>query len=324
MKIMVTGGAGYIGSHTSKALAKAGHTVVVYDNLSTGFRELARYGAFVHGDILDEAKLRATMAEYKPDGIIHFAASAYVGDSMKWPGAYFRNNVTGTLNILEAMRLEHVPSIVVSGTCAVYGQPEIVPIVEDCPKAPINPYGASKLFMERMLEDFHMAHGLNWVSLRYFNAAGCDREGEVGELHNPEPHIIPRIFMAMEGKLPKLEIFGDDYSTPDGTCVRDYIHVEDLALAHVRALEYLAKGGASKAFNVGTGNGFSVKQLVETAEKVTGKKVPHVYAPRRPGDPPFLIANPSLIHNTLGWQPACSDVETVMSSAYAWYIANNN
>lgn len=324
MKIMVTGGAGYIGSHTSKALAKAGHTVVVYDNLSTGFRELARYGTFVHGDILDEAKLRTAMAEHKPDGIIHFAASAYVGDSMKWPGAYFRNNVTGTLNILEAMRLEHVPSIVVSGTCAVYGQPEIVPIAEDCPKAPINPYGASKLFMERMLEDFHMAHGLNWVSLRYFNAAGCDREREVGELHNPEPHIIPRIFMAMEGKLPQLEIFGNDYPTPDGTCVRDYIHVEDLALAHVRALEYLAKGGVSKAFNVGTGNGFSVKQLVETAEKLTGKKVPHVYAPRRPGDPPFLIANPSLIHSTLNWQPTCSDVETVISSAYAWHIANNN
>ena len=318
MKVLVTGGAGYIGSHTCKELALQGHTPIVYDNLSTGHREFVRYGDFVHGDILDTQCLRAAMRRHKPDGVIHFAAFAYVGESVQNPGKYFHNNVSGTLSILQAMRDENVPSIVVSSTCAVYGQPEQVPIPVSCPTAPINPYGASKLFMERMLADFHTAHGLKWAALRYFNAAGCDADGEIGEWHEPETHLIPRVIWAAQGKIDALQIFGDDYPTPDGTCIRDYVHVRDLAQAHILALQHLALGQESRAFNLGTGTGFSVREIIEGVEKVSGKKVPCTMAPRRPGDPARLIADASESAEVLGWHCEHSVLENILESALRW------
>ena len=236
MKVIVTGGAGYIGSHTCKELAKAGIEVIAYDNLSTGHKDFIKWGPFEQGELADKARLQQVFDKHKPDGVIHFAAFAYVGESVRNPGNYFRNNVVGTLNLLEAMRDSEVKNIVVSSTCAVYGIPEKLPISEDTPHNPISPYGASKMFMERMLPDFEVAHGIQWTALRYFNACGADPEKEVGELHDPETHLIPRVLMAANGDIPHLEVFGDDYPTPDGTCQRDYIHVTDLASAHVAAL----------------------------------------------------------------------------------------
>lgn len=319
MNILVTGGAGYIGSHVCKHLTQHGHKVVVYDNLSTGFRELARWGVFEHGDVRDESRLRDCLRRHQPDGVIHFAASAYVGVSVREPGAYYRNNVGGTLSLLEAMRLEGVQRLVVSGTCAVYGQPDRMPITEHCALAPVNPYGFTKLCMERMLADFATAHGLAWVSLRYFNAAGCDPDGETGECHNPETHLIPRVLMAAAGQIPTLEIFGDDYPTPDGTCIRDYVHVQDLASAHRLALEYLAQGGESRAFNLGTGTGLSVRQILDAATQACGRSIPHVFTSRRPGDPAELVADASLIRETLGWKTTHSDVAQIMRTAWAWH-----
>lgn len=299
---MVTGGAGYIGSHTCHALARAGHELVVYDNLSTGHRDFARWGAFEHGDIGDYATLRKVFARHKPDAVIHFAAKAYVGESVLNPGKYFRNNVCGTLTLLEAMRDAGVGNIVVSGTCAVYGEPKKMPIKEDTPTNPINPYGASKLFMERMLADFHAAHGLNWLSLRYFNAAGASPAGEIGELHSPETHLIPRVMLAALGLLPEICIFGTDYPTPDGSCVRDYIHVDDLARAHILGVEHLLNGGASIALNLGTGKGSSVLEIISGVEHICGKQVPAKMEGRRPGDPAILVADPSAAKEVLGWQ----------------------
>lgn len=306
MKVCVTGGAGYIGSHTCKALAKAGHEVVVYDNLSTGHREFARFGAFEHGDINDAQKLRACLRRYKPDAVIHFAASAYVGESVENPGKYFRNNVCGTLSILESMRDEDIPAIVVSGTCAVYGQPDTVPITESCSKNPMSPYGASKLFMERMLEDFARAHGLRWMSLRYFNAAGSSPEGDIGELHDPETHLIPRAILAALGRVPPLEIFGGDYPTPDGTCVRDYIDVHDLASAHILAAAHLLNGGKSQALNLGSEKGSSVREIISGLERISGQKIPRRMAARRAGDPAKLIADATRAREVLGWKPVMS------------------
>lgn len=319
MKIFVTGGAGYIGSHTCKALANAGHTAIVYDNLSTGHRELVKWGPFEYGDIGDYATLSSCLRRHHPDGIIHFAASAYVGESVRDPGKYFRNNVAGTLQILSCMREAGIRSIVVSGTCAVYGKPKEQPITEGCPTVPINPYGASKLFMERMLADFETAHGMQWVSLRYFNAAGADLECETGERHIPETHLIPRMLMAMDGSAPPLQVFGDDYATPDGTCIRDYVHVADLAQAHVKALEYCASGGSSAAVNLGTGKGLSVLEIIEAARVHLGKDVPYVTGPKRVGDPPALAADASLARNLLGWEPQYSDAATILISAWRWH-----
>lgn len=321
MKVCVTGGAGYIGSHVCKALARVGHEVVVYDNLSTGHREFARFGAFEHGDINDTTRLRSCFARHRPDAVIHFAASAYVGESVTNPGKYFRNNVCGTLSILEAMRDENVPAIVVSGTCAVYGQPDVAPIREDCPKNPINPYGASKLFMERMLADFATAHGLAWMSLRYFNAAGSSPDGEIGEWHEPETHLIPRVIFAALGLIPKLMIFGADYPTPDGTCVRDYIDVQDLATAHIRAAASLLDGGESMPINLGTGQGSSVLEIIRVLEKISGRAIPHEFAPPRPGDPPFLVADAKRAKKALGWEAKIGLSETL---ANAWrYLSQN-
>lgn len=321
MKILVTGGAGYIGSHTCKHLVRHGHQVVVYDNLSTGFRELARWGAFEYGDILDQARLRDCLGRHRPDGVIHFAALSQVGTSVREPGVYYRVNVGGTLNLLEAMRQEEIPLLVMSGTASVYGQPDRIPIPESSPTVPNNPYGASKLFMERMLADFSTAHGLSWVSLRYFNAAGADPEGECGEMHDPETHLIPRAFMAATGTIPRLDLFGDDYPTPDGTCIRDYVHVLDLASAHRLALDYLARGGASRAFNLGTGAGFSVRRILDAAAEACGRPVPHIVAPRRPGDPAELVADAALGRAALGWKPEHSGLEEIMATAWAWHAA---
>lgn len=322
MKICVTGGAGYIGSHTCKALVDAGHTVVVFDNLSTGHRDFVRWGQLVHGDIQETTKLRACLKQFRPDGIIHFAASAYVGESVQNPGKYFRNNVAGTLSILEAMRDEGVNAIVVSGTCAVYGQPERVPIVENYPPNPINPYGASKLFMERMLADFAVAHGIGWMSLRYFNAAGSSPDGEIGELHSPETHLIPRVMLAALGRLPAIEVYGTDYPTPDGTCIRDYIHVEDLAKAHILAIEHLLGGGECMALNLGTGHGSSVRQIIDGVTEISGSLVPYCDRERRAGDPGCLVADAGNARRVLGWR-AEKSLQTMLRDAWRFLKAHN-
>lgn len=323
MRVLVTGGAGYIGSHTCKAIARAGGEVLVYDNLSTGHRRFARWGDFEHGDIRDTQKLRACLKKWRPDVIIHFAASSQVGESVQNPGMYFRNNVGGTLSLLEAMRDEGIANIVVSGTCAVYGQPEKTPITERMPTLPITPYGASKLFMERMLADFATAHGIRWMSLRYFNAAGCDPEGETGELHAPETHLIPRIIMSALGVIPQISIFGEDYPTPDGTCIRDYIHVDDLADAHIRAATHLLDNGESMAINLGTGTGASVREILHKLEEIAAAPIPHEVAPRRAGDPARLIADAALAHRILGWKPE-RDIDVILRDAWNFLKENRS
>ncbi len=319
MRVLVTGGAGYIGSHTCKFLAEQGHDVLVYDNLSTGHRDFVRWGNFEQGDILDGQRLQTVMQAFQPHGVIHFAAKSQVGESVSDPGLYIRNNVGGTLELVEAMRACRVGAIVVSGTCAVYGQPDRIPIVEECPKSPLNPYGATKLFMEQLLADMENAHGLRSVTLRYFNAAGCDELAEIGERHEPESHLIPRALMAISGHISELAVFGNDYPTPDGTCIRDYIHVHDLARAHVLALEYLMQKGASCCLNLGTGRGFSVKEILEGIERVTERKVPHTIHARRAGDPAKLVADASKALSVLGWKPTCSDLEHILRTAWTWH-----
>lgn len=318
MKVIVTGGAGYIGSHTCKELARQGHQPIVYDNLSTGHRSLVQWGEFEYGDILDSLRLQTVFRKHKPDGVIHFAAKSVVSESVNEPGYYFRNNVTGTLSLLETMYNEQVKYIVVSGTCAVYGQPEQMPIHEDMQKSPVTPYGTSKLFMESMLKSFEVAYGLCWVSLRYFNAAGCDPDGETGEWHEPETHLIPLVLQSILTNSP-LTIFGNDYPTKDGTCIRDYIHVCDLAHAHVLALMYLVKGRLSEAMNLGTGSGFSVKQIIDSVKQVTDKKVQYRLGKRRDGDPPCLISSSQKAQSLLGWKPQYSAIEQLIASAWDWY-----
>lgn len=322
MNILVIGGAGYIGSCTSKALARAGHRVTVFDNLSTGHRDLVKWGPLVEGDILDKNALCRCMEKVRPDGILHFAAFSLVGESVQNPGRYFRNNVGGTLNILEAMRDTGVRNIVVSSTAAVYGVPERMPITEDCPASPINPYGETKLFMEQMLADFARAHGVSWTALRYFNAAGCDPEGETGERHTPETHLIPRALMAIDGKISDFHIMGDDYPTPDGTCIRDYIHVQDLARAHIDAMERLLSlgDGEGLSMNLGTGTGLSVRQIINAMERVTGRTLHCTTGPRRAGDPPSLVADASRARAILGWKPEHSGVEEILRDAWNWYL----
>jgi len=319
MNILVTGGAGYIGSHTCKALAKAGYSPVVYDNFSTGHRELVRWGKYVYGDVLDTPLLIQTMKEFAIQGVIHFAALSQVGESVNHPAKYYKNNITGTLSLLEAMRLCAVPNIVVSSTCAVYGLPDAVPIREDCKLAPVNPYGMTKAVMETMMKDFSSAYGLRGIALRYFNAAGCDIDGETGEWHLPETHLIPRVIMAARKDVPSLRIFGNDYKTKDGTCIRDYIHVADLADAHVRALEHSREIKSVVSLNLGTGRGFSVKEIVAAAERVLGTRVPHEWHGRREGDPPILVADAEKARQFMGWSPLSSDLDTIIKSAASWY-----
>lgn len=316
--VFVTGGAGYVGSHCAKAFAKAGWTVVTYDNLSRGHRDLVKWGELIEGDILDRDTLGEAMARVKPDAVAHFAAFAYVGESMAQPDMYYRNNVTGTMNLLDAMQANSVGQMLFSSSCATYGLSDDL-ITEETPQNPINPYGETKLICEKMIRDYGTAYGLRSVMLRYFNAAGCDPDGETGERHDPEPHVIPlAIRGAMDGTFT-FNILGGDYNTPDGTCVRDYIHVTDLADAHKRGLDYLAAGGATDVFNLGTGHGHSVLQLADAVSAVAGKPVPRIMADRRPGDPPRLVASAEKAKAVLGWSPQMSDLETILKTAWDWF-----
>ena len=315
MVVLVIGGAGYIGSHTARALRRAGHEVIIFDNLSTGYELLATGFELVKGDVLDKGALAKALS--RSDAIMHFAAHAYVGESVTNPRKYFHNNVEGGLSLLNAAVDAGVSKIIFSSTCAVYGVPAKVPIEENIPRQPVNPYGVSKLFFEQALEAYDRAYGFRYASLRYFNASGADESGEIGELHDPETHLIPLALRAAAGVGPALQVFGSDYPTRDGTCVRDYIHVNDLASAHVRALEHLAAGKESFAVNVGTGAGASVREVISAVENVTGKAVPHTLVPRRPGDPPALVANPAKAHSLLNWK-ATRGLDEIVSTAWSW------
>jgi UDP-arabinose 4-epimerase len=317
--ILVTGGAGYIGSHACKALARAGYLPVAYDNLSRGHREAVRWGPLVEGDIADHTRLRAAITEHRMSAVMHFAAYAYVGESVGDPGLYYRNNLCGTLAMLEVLRDCGVRNIVFSSTCATYGLPETVPIRETAPQRPVNPYGETKLAIERALHWYGQAHQLRWVALRYFNAAGADRDSEIGEDHEPETHLVPLVLQAALGRREAIEIYGTDYPTPDGTAIRDYIHVDDLAEAHLRALERLLAGGEAIALNLGSGRGHSVREVIAAAEGVCGRKIPLREAPRRPGDPPALVADPALAARTLGWHAQHSSLDTIIRTALAWH-----
>ena len=311
-RIFVTGGAGYIGSHTCKLLAASGFEPIVFDNLATGHRDAVRWGPLVEGDILDTDHLASALIDHAPDAIIHFAASAYVGESVEDPGKYYRNNVSGSLSVLEACRRAGISSVIFSSSCATYGLPDQLPIKETTPQQPINPYGRSKAMGERMLEDYAAAYGLRYVSLRYFNACGADPDGELSERHEPETHLIPNALLSASGKLPYLPVFGDDYDTADGTCLRDYVHVTDLARAHALAVEYLHKGGSNLAVNIGSGRATSIREIVAAIHRVTERSVPIVIKPRRPGDPPALFADASLARERLGFSAVMSDIDTII------------
>ncbi|MDQ0394798.1 UDP-arabinose 4-epimerase [Labrys monachus] len=317
--VLVTGGAGYIGSHACKALRRAGYLPVSFDNLAYGHEWAVKWGPLERGDLLDKARLSEVIRAYRPLGVLHFAAFAYVGESVVEPAKYYRNNVVGSLNLLEAMREEGVGTLVFSSTCATYGIPAGLPITEDTPRHPINPYGATKLHVERMIADFGPAYGLASLSLRYFNAAGADPEGEIGEDHDPETHLIPLVLDAAAGRRPDVSVFGADYDTPDGTCVRDYIHVTDLADAHVRALDALRKGVPSGAYNLGNGLGFSVREVLSTVERVTGRPVPFRVSERRPGDPAALVSDASKARAELGWEPQMPALDDIVRTAWAWH-----
>jgi len=318
VSILVVGGAGYIGSHAAHLLRRQGYEVVIYDNLSTGFKELADGFELIIGDIADSAKLSTILR--RVDAVMHFAAHAYVGESVTDPRKYFQNNVQASLMFLNAVLDSPVRKFIFSSTCAVYGTPEKLPITEETPRLPVNPYGASKMAFEYALDAYDSAYVLRFVSFRYFNAAGSDENGLVGELHSPETHLIPCAFEAIHQKRAALEVFGDDYPTPDGTCIRDYIHVTDLAEAHVLGMEHLSRGGESVKLNLGTGTGASVNEVVSTIEQVTGHKVPKRIAPRRAGDPPELVADPRLAQRLLNWK-AKRSLEQIVSTAWAWELS---
>ncbi len=320
--ILVTGGAGYIGSHTVLALKQAGYEVLILDNLVYGHRDLVEQVLkveLIQGDTADRNLLDKLFKSHNVTAVMHFSAYAYVGESVSDPAKYYRNNVIGTITLLEAMLAADVKKFVFSSTCATYGVPEIVPIPEDHPQNPINPYGATKLMVERILSDFNQAYDLKSVRFRYFNAAGADPSGLLGEDHNPETHLIPLVLQTALGKRESISIFGTDYPTDDGTCVRDYIHVTDLADAHVLGLEYLLKGGDSDFFNLGNAKGFSVKEVIETARLVTGKEIKAVECDRRPGDPPALIGSAEKARKILGWQPQYTSLKDIMIHAWEWH-----
>jgi UDP-glucose-4-epimerase GalE len=316
--VLVTGGAGYIGSHAAKALHAAGYRVVVYDNLSAGHRGAVKWGSLVEGDVTDVGAVREALRVHQVVAVMHFAAFLDVGESVREPARYYRNNVVGALSVLEAMAAERVRHFVFSSTCATYGEPIETPIVETHPQQPINSYGETKLAVERALPHFERAYGLRFATLRYFNAAGADAAGEIGEDHAPEIHLIPRAIDAATGGRG-LQVFGDDYPTPDGTCLRDYVHVADLADAHVRALEALVAGGASGAYNLGTGQPHSVREVIAAVERVTGRSVPRTLAPRRPGDPAVLYAAPAKAKRELGWIPRHVDLDDIVRTAWGWH-----
>jgi len=316
--VLVTGGAGYIGSHTCKALAAQGFTPVVFDNLSVGHQEFVQWGELVKGDVRDTSLLEKTIIDKEPSAVIHFAASAYVGESVIEPQRYYDNNVSGILSLLNAMSQTDCRRLVFSSTCAVYGVPESLPIAITAATQPINPYGRTKLMAEKIIEDYAASSDLRAVILRYFNAAGADLEGDIGERHIPETHLIPNVINAALDQAPHLQVFGDDYPTLDGTCVRDYVHVNDLASAHVQSLEYMnAQPGVAK-FNLGTEQGVSIKQVIAEVERQTEKSVPHDICSRRPGDPATLFADSSFTQNELGWQARESDLRAIVSSALTW------
>jgi len=316
--VLVTGGAGYIGSHTAKTLAEAGFEPVVLDNLQRGHREAVRWGPLIEGDVGDRSLLNRIFTEYPIEAVLHFAAFAYVGESMHSPELYFRNNLVNTLGLLEAMRDRGVRKIVFSSTCATYGNPEQIPITESHPQRPVNPYGESKLMVERLLHWFSCIHGVRSVALRYFNAAGADPEGELGENHEPETHLIPLVISAALGQSQALEIYGTDYDTPDGTAIRDYLHVTDLGTAHVAALRYLDGGGATTAINLGTGLGHSVREVTSMVERVSGRKVPVREIGRRAGDPACLVADAAKARELLKWSARHSTLEEIVQTAWNW------
>ncbi|WP_013323974.1 UDP-glucose 4-epimerase GalE [Gloeothece verrucosa] len=320
--ILVTGGAGYIGSHAVQALQKAGYSVIILDNLVYGHRDLVEkvlQVELIQGDISDRALLDDLFKRYSIAAVMHFAAYIFVGESVTNPAMYYRNNVVGTLTLLEAMVAANVKKIVFSSTCATYGVPQFMPLTEDHPQNPINPYGHTKLMVEKILADFDHAYGLKSVCFRYFNAAGADPSGQLGEDHQPETHLIPLILLAALGQRESISVFGTDYPTPDGTCIRDYIHVVDLADAHVLGLEYLLEGGESNAFNLGNGNGFSVKEVIETARVVTGKPIKVVECERRAGDPPVLVGSSAKAKTVLGWKPQYYELKNIIAHAWNWH-----
>ena len=320
MRVLVTGGAGYIGSHTAKRLAEAGLEPVVYDDLSSGHGWAVKWSPLVEADLGDKETLKTTIAKYEISAAIHFAAHAYVGESVREPRRYFHNNVANTLTLLDALLEAGVGCIVLSSSCAVYGVPESVPISEDHPKKPVSPYGESKLFIERVLDWYGRAYSLRWAALRYFNAAGADPAGELGEVHHPETHLIPRTIDAALGRSSNVDVYGVDYPTADGTAVRDYVHVCDLADAHVAALRHLMSGGESFAANLGTGRGISVREIIAAVERVAGTTLNATSAPRRPGDPPVLVADSTYANKLLGWQPNLSSLESIVGSAWQWQV----
>jgi len=324
MNILVTGGAGYIGSHTVKQLADRGHRVVIYDNLSKGHRAAVSGFVLIEGDTSNREKLSEVFCNYGIEAVVHFAAFSLVGESAVEPKRYFYNNVVNSLCLFDTMLESRVGRIVFSSTAAVYGEPEETPVTEDCPQNPANVYGASKLMVERILQSYARAYGLKYMSLRYFNAAGADPSGTIGEDHNPETHLIPIVLQAAMGLREQVQVFGSDYQTPDGTCIRDYIHVTDLAEAHILALEALQDGAPSGAYNLGNGNGFSVREVVETAQMVTGKPVPVTDAPRREGDPAVLVAGSEKIKKELGWRPRYTDLAGIIRSAWKWHRTHPN
>lgn len=321
MSILVTGGAGYIGSATVELLCERGERVIVLDDLARGHRgAVPAEVPFYHGEIGDEDLVRRVVREHGVESCIHFAALAYVGESVEDPARYFRNNVAQGIRLLDALLAEGVKLVVFSSTCATYGEPVKVPIPEDHPQQPTNPYGWSKLMMEQIMRAYDRAYGFRFVALRYFNAAGATRR--CGEVHDPETHLIPNVLAAAEGQLPCVAVYGNDYPTPDGTCIRDYIHVADLGEAHILALDYLRRGGASDAFNLGNGQGYSVLEVIETARRVTGKRIEVRFEGRRPGDPSRLVADATRARTVLGWRPRYGDLETIIRTAYEWMRAH--
>lgn len=317
--VLVTGGAGYIGSHACKALKAAGHLPVTYDSLVTGWQEAVKFGPFEQGDLLDATRLRDVFEAHKPDAVMHFAALSQVGESISQPGAYWRNNVTGSLNLIEAALHAGCKDFVFSSTCATYGDQDNVLLDEETPQLPINPYGASKRAIEEMLADFGRSDGLRSVIFRYFNVAGADPEGEVGEFHQPETHLVPLLLDAIEGRREALTIYGTDYDTPDGTCIRDYVHVCDLVDAHLLGLEWLLEGRDSRVFNLGTGHGFSVREVISHSRAVTNREVPVIEGARRPGDCTKLVSGSERARNELGWQPKRSDLGQMIADAWRWH-----
>lgn len=317
--VLVTGGAGFIGSHTCKLLAAAGYLPVAFDNLSRGNRKSVAWGPLVVGDIRNRDALRAAIGTYRPISVIHFAALAYVGESVGEPADYYSTNVTGTIAVLDAARAHAVDNIIFSSSCATYGVPEALPVRETSLQNPISPYGRTKLMGEQIIGDYASAYGMRFAILRYFNACGADPDGELGEWHSPETHLVPRVLMAASGIIDEIEVFGTDYDTPDGTCVRDYIHVSDLASAHLKALQHLEGGGQSLSVNLGTGRGVSIKEIIQAVSRITSRPVPAVFRDRRPGDPAELYADPGKARADLGFVPQLSDIDTIVRTAAPFF-----